>query len=428
MPLDATSTGTKIVRMPISSIVYRQHLYPRHRHDPATVQDYAERTTTAPAIAVNQHNVLIDGRHRMLAALERYETRITAEVIHTRNDQHLLELSVQMNFDHGLPLSQDDKRRLAKLRYDPRLGKLKTQKESIAAWLRVHYDTVNTWLQNRDHEHRQTRNDSIRELAAQKQTHRDIADTLRCSVRHVHNVLHGPAKVRKPVSLPTGFQPEVYDIWNLTSNDHGIEHFGKTDPRILDNLIYRYAREPDDVVLDMFAGSGVSVDVCARWNNRRCLAYDRKPRPARGDDIERHDILTDGLLPRIADWSPISLVFLDPPYSGQAKGRYSHDATDLANVPVERFENVLAELINALGKKLSTGSAVVLMIRPTQWASGPDHRIRDHAYEIRRRVKLTWEREIVAPLGRNATTTMRWWAERERECLVISRKLLIWRV
>jgi hypothetical protein len=96
MPLDAITPGTATVEIPISRVVHRQDLYPRSRHDPGTVERYASLTTPAPPIRVNQDFVGIDYRHRMLAALERGETTITASVVRTRDDKHLLDLAVQM--------------------------------------------------------------------------------------------------------------------------------------------------------------------------------------------------------------------------------------------------------------------------------------------------------------------------------------------
>lgn len=423
MPLDATST----IELPISSIVHHQHLYPRHRHDPETVQRYASLSTAAPPICVNQDYIGIDYRHRTLAALERGETTIKAIIVPTRDDQHLLELAVSANFAHGLALSQSDKQRLAKLRYDPYSGNLTEQKEAIAAWLRVHPATVRRWLENVDHERRQTRNHLIIELDEQGFSQHKIAARVGCSVGHVNNRLRSEMrKCAEMNALPDGFQLQLYDEWRLPRNGVGIEHFGKTHPDIIGNLIWRYAREFDDAVLDLFAGSGTTVDVCRKWG-RRCFAFDRKPRHPRGDDIQGHDIIIDGLLPELLCWDDIKLAFLDPPYAAQAAGQYSDDPTDLAHLSLDQFERVLSDLINALGTVLPAGAAIALLIRNTQWHA-PDHRIRRHDRNIENLVTLEFEREIFCPLGMNATTTERAWAERTRDCLVISRKCLVWRV
>lgn len=428
MPLDSTTMLSEVVQVPMSQIVCRPALYPRERHCPLTVERYASLTTKAPPIWLNQHHELIDGRHRMLAALERGETTISAIVIETRDDNHLIDLAVEVNFDHGLPLSQDDKQRLAVVRYDPSAGDLTQQKRTIAEWLRVHVTTVCRWLESVDHQRRELRHDRIREHHALGWSQRRIADEVGCSVGQVNNVLR--SEIRRCELLndcPSDFVPELYNEWRFTSNDQGIDHFGKTDPRIIENLVWRYARTRSNSVLDLFSGSGTVVDVCRKWE-RPCFAFDRRPRPARAGDIERHDILVDGLLPAISCWRAITLAFLDPPYSGQAAGRYSDDPTDLAHLTLDEFERVIADLINALGTALPAGAAIALLIRNTQWHSGPEHRIRRHDRNLEGLVTLAYEREIYCPLGRNATPTERSWAEETRDCLDIARKLLIWRV
>ena len=79
---------------------------------------------------------------------------------------------------------------------------------------------------------------------------------------------------------------------------------------------------------------------------------DRIPIIERADDIRLHDITTG--LPSIPRWKDVSLVYLDPPYWKQAEGKYSHDPSDLANMPLEQFNQILSGLILDFAKKLKS--------------------------------------------------------------------------
>jgi hypothetical protein len=307
-------------------------------------------------------------------------------------------LAVKYNYEHGVPLSKADLKRLAFLRYKPELGGLTNQKKSIAKWLHLDRATMYRWFSEADHRRRAALVDDIRTMPAQNLSQNRIAMKLGCSKGKVNRQLRSQSrKCELLTGLPSDFRVQLYDVWSLNYNSEGVDHYGKCDPTIISNLIYRFARETDDAVLDLFAGVGTIIDVCKKWG-RKCLAYDRAPRPIRGDDIQKHDVLTDGLLPDIPNWDDISLVFLDPPFGKQAEGKYSDDPSDLGNVSLDQFETTLIDLINALGQKLSSGAAIALLIRATEWNSGPEHKIRDHAYEIRRRVNVPFEQEIQCAL------------------------------
>jgi site-specific DNA-adenine methylase len=55
----------------------------------------------------------------------------------------------------------------------------------------------------------------------------------------------------------------------------GSQHFGNSEVRWLDNLLYLYT-QPFDIVVDPFAGGGSTIDVCKK-RFRRYWVSDRKP-------------------------------------------------------------------------------------------------------------------------------------------------------
>jgi hypothetical protein len=101
----------------VSDVIFREDLYPRIKHSPETVQKYAEDLSVLPPIEVNQHNELIDGRHRLMAFRKVEAANIPVIVTETASDAELLELAIERNASNGLQLSQEDKRDMARRIY-----------------------------------------------------------------------------------------------------------------------------------------------------------------------------------------------------------------------------------------------------------------------------------------------------------------------
>jgi hypothetical protein len=57
----------------------------------------------------------------------------------------------------------------------------------------------------------------------------------------------------------TDFEPLIYNIWKQQEKTKGSEHFGNSEVRWLDNLLYLYTK-PFDVVIDPSAGGGSTID------------------------------------------------------------------------------------------------------------------------------------------------------------------------
>jgi hypothetical protein len=130
------------------------------------------------------------------------------------------------------------------------------------------------------------------------------------------------------------FTPPNYNVWKQQEKTAGTKHFGNSEIRWLDNLVYLYT-QPADIVVDPFAGSGSTIDLCKK-RSRRYWVSDRKPIVEREHEIRRHD-MTQGL-PPIARWKDVSLVYLDQPYWKQAEGQYS----------TEKFESWQVEQVRLL--------------------------------------------------------------------------------
>lgn len=416
----------------LSDVVFDQVVYPRKDHDPALVQRYADVIEEIEAaqkhIAVSADMKLLDGKHRWLAYRKRFDgedREIPAMVYPVTAPHDQLKLAAKLNSDHGWQLTNDDKEQTAKSLYAYGMSY-----DEIASALSVGKKKVGTWLERTVKENKDKRDRKIFDLWLGCYATDEIADACECGKATVSEVCSEQflkTKANKPEAQhATDFDPPIYNIWKQQNKSEGSSHFGNSEVRWLDNLLYLYT-QPFDIVVDPFAGGGSTIDICKK-RFRRYWASDRKPIIEREHEIRQHD-LTDGL-PALPRWKDVRLVYLDPPYWKQAEGQYSTDPTDLANMPLEQFNEALAGVINGFAKKLKTGepSYIALIIQPTQWKA-PDRQFTDHVGDMLRAVKLPVDMRFSVPYESqqyNAQTVT--WAKEHKRCLVLTREIVVWRV
>jgi len=341
---------------------------------------------------------------------------------------------VELNSQHGYQLSAEDKKQCAITLYGYGYSY-----DTISKQLSVRKDTVADWLSRTVKEKKDREDKRILDLWLACSTHEEIGATLGLPRQTITRRLQSEEedqgglleKFRRNQTSKIHFldwveekEVSLYTVWKQQDKTPGVGHFGNSEPRWLDNLLYMYT-EPFDIVVDPFAGSGTTIDVCKK-RFRRYYVSDRKPIVAREHEIRTWD-LTDGL-PKVPHWQDVKLVYLDPPYWKQAEGKYSDDPTDLANMSLEDFHRTLASIITQFGRKLPTGAKIALLMQPTQW-NAPDHEYTDHLVEMVRRVKLPLVMRISCPYeSQQCTAQMVEWAKEHRTLLVITRELVIWEV
>jgi hypothetical protein len=419
-------------KIAVADVVFRADLYPRIEQSAATVQQYKECLDVLPPIEVNQRNELIDGWHRWTAHRSAEAPSIAVTVTETRSDAHLLELAIERNASHGLQLSQADKQSMARRIYHETPEKeRKTKKADLARVLSVPERTVQSWLSRIDKDAKEARNSRIFDLWLSCHTQEEIAERENLTQQAVAKLSDGfttfgsLAESCKPAALhQVDFEVPLYNVWKQQTKSGDLKHFGNSEATFVDRLLYLYT-EPFDVVVDPFAGSGSTIDVCKK-RLRRYWASDRKPIVEREKDIRKHDV-TSGL-PALPRWEGVKLVYLDPPYWKQAEGEYSKDADDLANMELPRFTDTLAGVVNGFAKKLHAGARIALIIQPTQWRA-PERQFTDHVADVLRLVKLPIDQRIQAPYeSQQCSAQMVEWAKANRQCLVLSREIVVWRV
>lgn len=436
-------------RVPVSAIVFREDLYPRIETSPVTVQKYAEDLEVLPPIEVNQNHEVIDGWHRWTAHKKANAETIAVEVTPTKSDAELLELAIARNATHGLQLSQSDKKKMASRIYNatPDRRERLALKSRLAKILSVTPALLDAWLANSEKNMKEAAKEEAFALWLACYPQDEIAEKVGWPRRSITRWVSGLGQNQEsmelaetddseewPITLTKeqlaaadhaiDFSAPLYNVWRQGTKTPGSSHFGNSEVRWLDNLLYLYT-QPFDIVIDPFAGGGSTIELCKK-RFRRYLVSDRLPPVERAKEIRQHD-LTTGLL-KPPQWQDVRLVYLDPPYWKQAEGQYSQDATDLANMPLEDFNDTLAKVITGYAKKLELGAYVALIIQPTQW-NAPDRQFTDHVGDMLRRIKLPVKMRYSVPYeAEQYNPQMVEWAKAEKQCLVLTREIVVWGV
>ena len=418
--------------MKVCDVVFRDDLYPRIETSAGTVQKYAEDLSVLPPIKVNQHNELIDGWHRWTAHKKNEVENIEAIVIETASDSDLLEKAIETNATHGLQLSQADKKDMARKIYNGTPERERDEKKKqLASILSVSERTVRDWLSRVDKDAKEARNKKIFDLWLACHEQAEIASIVGETPARVNQIVADLPKLdslAKPDQTSAnhaedGFQVPIYNIWKQQEKSNAVGHFGNSEQRWLDNLLYLHTN-PFDVVLDPFAGGGSTIDVCKK-RFRRYFVSDRKPIVEREKEIRLHDLKDGPHKP--PQWKDVKLVYLDPPYWKQAENQYSQDAEDLANMDLQKFNESLAGIINGYAKKI-TAAFIALIIQPTQWKS-PERQFVDHIGDMLKAVKLPVEMRYSVPYeSQQCNAQMVEWSKENKRCLVLTREIIVWRV
>lgn len=394
----------------IKDIIVRMDLYPRQEVDNRKIQEYSENVDLLPPVLINQDNILIDGLHRLRANKQAGNKEVEVVIEKTASENEIYLRAIETNSTHGLQLSMKDKQSVAMRLYD---GK---NDERLIKSLSISERTFRNWTQvKRKLLEEEMNNKVISRYLKAENNMTDIAKDFCINNQTVANIL-------KSAELPKlEFTPFIYNIWN-SPKDNQITHFGNIPQSFIENLLYYYT-EPFDIVYDPFAGGGITIDACKKWLRRYYVA-DRKPIPAREEEIKEQDI-KDGLPEDLPN--NIQLVFLDPPYWKQAENQYSKDKEDLANMSLEKFYESITSFIKNIKKKLSKTGKIALIIQGSQWKNNLV--LEDHAFEIAKQMdKLGFkiQQRIICPYSTeqyNAQQVTK--AKENKICLQTYRDLIV---
>lgn len=420
-----------LMAMKTDKIVFRTDLYPRIDHDPALVQRYAADLDVLPPIEVNQHYELIDGWHRWTAHKKNGAETIKALVTHTANESEFLALAIKRNASHGKQLTDGDKKKMAIRLYNGGEG---LDKPAIAETLSVSLRMVTSYLTDIDRQMQEERKEKIFAMWLACHTQEEIAAAVgldKATANRIIEVCCKTEELPKSNKLAVSyadFEPPIYNVWTFNKKSNEVGHFGNSEQRIVDNLLYLFTN-PFDIVVDPFGGGGSTIDVCKK-RMRRYWVSDRKPIVERENEIRNLDICEE--MPSLTGrWGDVSLVYLDPPYWRQAKDKYSQDETDLANMDLDQFTEKLVGVVRGFAAKMKRGH-IALLIQPTQWVNDnrevADHVIdvifgaaKDKRLKLKQRISCPYQTEQYLPQQVE-------WAKENKACLVITRELIVWSV
>jgi hypothetical protein len=402
------------MKIPTADIQFREDLYPRFEANQALIQKYAYSIEFLPPIKVSQSNVLIDGFHRWKAHQLNGEKEIAVDVVEVASEKELKRLAYQLNSNHGLQLSNDEKRHYA----NEMIGEMSVKELSLL--LSIPEKTIRDWTEAKRQTLEEERNRRIIELYLRAfNTQQSIADIFGISVQTISNII---SNYGESAEIGKDFKPPIYNIWNLQKQDNATDsHFGSFPLYFMKSLLH-FHTQPLDIVFDPFAGGGTTVDACKEMF-RRYYCTDRVVKPGREKDILQHDI-TAGFpdaLPKP------SMIFLDPPYWLLAKKEYSDDESDLGNMTKEQFYQAMKAI--AEETKQRKIERVAYLIRPI-WETGTEDGWTwvDPMFDLYDMMsdKYRIETRYVIPYSTQQYTAL--WVDRAKEknkCLILNRELMV---
>jgi transcriptional regulator with XRE-family HTH domain len=190
---------------------------------------------------------------------------IRISVTETKSDAEFLELAIERNAKHGLQLSIEDKKNCAiRIYLETPISERRGKRERLAQILGVSQAKLSEMLSRTDKEERDKRDRRVRDAWMACYTQDEIAEREGISKAAVNEVCLEFSDVKnlnksnlaRAEHADEDFAVPLYNVWKQQEKSSGSQHFGNSDPRWVDNLLYLYT-QPFDVVVDPFAGAGL---------------------------------------------------------------------------------------------------------------------------------------------------------------------------
>ena len=96
-------------------------------------------------------------------------------------------------------------------------------------------------------------------------TQEEIAGSVEVDQKTITNWLEDFRKISEVDNFLNSpdFTTPIYNVWRRKSKSNTVDHFGNSEIRFVDNLLYLYT-QPFDVVIDPF-GCGAFLSGCVAW-------------------------------------------------------------------------------------------------------------------------------------------------------------------
>ena len=259
----------------VSDVRFVKELYPRLKPNDETIERYRDAIDGLPPIVIARDGVLVDGYHRWQAFTREGRETISAIDLGNLSDAEIMRESIMRNASHGQQLSKAEKQRLAGgylwTAYS-HLGNGERIAE-IANILAVSQTKIKEWTKEARQGEKEAAQAKAWDLWLDCLSERQIAETVGVTQPTVGEW------VKEKVKSDEFFQPpesrQHFDVWQFATADKTAgaqSYFGALPPQVIENLLWFFT-EPGDVVVDLFAGSGTTVDV-AKAMGRRVWASD----------------------------------------------------------------------------------------------------------------------------------------------------------
>lgn len=415
-------TDPIVTQIPITSVRYVKELYPRLKPHEEVIERYRDAIDNLPPIAVARGGVLVDGYHRWQAHVREGREQIRAEDLGDLTEPEIIRESVRRNANHGQQLTRDDKRRMASRMWPTleHLGSAERVKD-LAELFAVSERAVQEWTKDARKAERDEQQARAWDMWLDCHEQQAIADGIGIDQATVSRWLMQNRESAEMHEPPESRQH--FDVWSFATSDKDAgaqSYFGAIPPQVIENLLWFYT-DPGNTVVDLFGGSGTTIDVAKRMGRRVWAADIRGNHYSPHLPIHQHDA-TAGWpadAPRKAD-----LVFLDPPYWKQAAGRYSNEPGEMAEMA--DLDTFYAAWWKVAKAAMDHSRRIAYIISPTQREDGT---VIDHATDmIRPFIADGWEieRRIIVPYStQQATGQQVTWARENRRMLKLYRDLVV---
>jgi hypothetical protein len=417
---------TETTTLPIDAVRYLDDFQPRLQVDDGWIEQLRTALDKLPPIVVARGAILVDGYHRWQAHLREGAGFIDVEDLGDLSDDEIFWEAVRRNATPGKQLTLKDKRRIAEQRY-PKMDPASATRE-LADRLSVDERSVQRWTKDARSAQVQERQAKAWDLWLDCLTEQEIAERVDTPKGTVHTWLVGKRQVSESNQAPgaTDEKPwgniQHFDVWSFQTADSGAgqqSYFGALPPQVVENLLWFYT-EPGETVVDLFAGSGTTIDV-AKAMGRRVWASD-----IRGNHYSPH--LPIHTLDATEGWptdAPVKpdLVLLDPPYWQQAVGRYSVEPNEMAEMRLVEFMDAWRGVAKAA---MQQAKRIAYIVSPTQQEDGTvvDHATDmlgvfiDEGWSVERRIIVTYQTQQAT--GQQVT-----WARENKRLLKLYRDLVV---
>ena len=136
--------------------------------------------------------------------------------------------------------------------------------------------------------------------------------------------LEGKEDLDRFKSLNWGLR--TWDLWNWNNCDKrfGDDWPGRIPAQMIAHILF-YFSDQDDLVLDPMAGSGVVADTCLAFN-RKCWSFDLDDRPDTRPEIEPYFWDAANLKWPVKGKTKPDLIIFDPPYFTKQSSNYAKEA------------------------------------------------------------------------------------------------------